>query len=229
MTIARRWTIAVGGLVVLLLVVGCQDPDKLQIEAQTERINSLLAENDRLAAENESLRGRLAQCSSDLEAARNRAYFLEQQNADLLKQLGERPEQTGPWREDARGFAWIDIGSDLLFGSGKSKLRAEARAELAKIVDDIKSSYADRTILIVGHTDADPIKVTKNLYKDNLDLSTERAASVFRELVSLGIEAERLVAGGQGEYNPVAPNDTKDGKSQNRRVVFFAVPEMPAQ
>ena len=68
-----------------------------------------------------------------------------------------------------------------------------------------------------GHTDTDPIKTAR--YADNMDLSTQRAANVWRRLVAKGIDPKKSAAIGYGEYRPVAPNDTPENKAKNRRVV----------
>jgi flagellar motor protein MotB len=65
--------------------------------------------------------------------------------------------------------------------------------------------------------------VTKNLWIDNLDLSLNRAATVTRELEKLGVPGDLVVAGGQGQYNPRAPNDTRENKAKNRRVEIVAI------
>ena len=74
-----------------------------------------------------------------------------------------------------------------------------------------------------GHTDTDPIIKTKKLFENNLALSLKRGYVVAQELKGMGIEPKQLIAGGQGESNPIAPNDTKSNKSMNRRVQILAV------
>jgi len=221
MRTARVLLIGTCGLVGLLLLAGCgPDPKQLQIEAQAEKINQLTAEND-------DLRSRLTRALRERDEARARVYALEQQVADLRRQLAAKPPiEKGPW-EEAGGFAWKALGTDILFDSGKATLKPTARARLQEIVNDINSSYADRLILLVGHTDTDPIKVSG--WKDNLDLSVNRSATVFRELMKMGVSPQRMMAAGQGEYVPRAPNDTKANKALNRRVVFMAVPMPPSE
>jgi flagellar motor protein MotB len=80
----------------------------------------------------------------------------------------------------------------------------------------LQSKYSGRQIDVVGHTDSDPIK--KSPWKDNLQLSTERANSVIRYLTERGIPKDKLRAVGRGDSQPVAPNTTASGKAKNRRV-----------
>ena len=70
------------------------------------------------------------------------------------------------------------------------------------------------TILIEGHTDADGEE------QANLDLSSARAQAVLDQLVARGVEASRLTAQGFGEAEPVASNESKEGKAKNRRIEF---------
>ena len=65
---------------------------------------------------------------------------------------------------------------------------------------------------MVGHTDTDPLKATKDKYKDNWELSAERALAVTRYLVSQGVAAEALTAAGRGEFHPL------ESKAKSRRV-----------
>jgi chemotaxis protein MotB len=111
-----------------------------------------------------------------------------------------------------------------LFDSGRAKLKPTAEATLQKVVADIRQTYADKMILVIGHTDTDPLVRTKGVWEDNLDLSANRGMTVFREMQKLGLDPKRMIAGGQGEYSPRTSNETKEGKSQNRRVQIVAVP-----
>jgi chemotaxis protein MotB len=102
------------------------------------------------------------------------------------------------------------------FTAGKATLKPAAIDELRRIATAIKRDYAGRMIRVEGHTDGDPIR--KSGWKDNWELSCERAATVVRQLVSFGIPAENLYVAGYGEHRPVADNKTAVGKSKNRRI-----------
>lgn len=99
------------------------------------------------------------------------------------------------------------------FNVNKSSLTSTAQANLDKLVPVFKE-YADTNIQIFGYTDADGTD------EYNLKLSQERAASVRNYLVSKGLAASRFTTTGMGEADPIATNETVDGKSQNRRVEF---------
>jgi len=117
----------------------------------------------------------------------------------------------------------ITVVGDLLFDSGKAKIRSEAFALLTKVSGILKDNMAQFNIGIEGHTDNVPIK--QSGWKSNWELSTARALSVLHYLADdQGISPERLSAIGYGEYRPVASNETKDGRKQNRRVEIVILP-----
>lgn len=224
MTVARRFTMGAGGILGLLILAGCQNPERIQIQAQAEEIQ-------RLQAENADLRSKLAAAISERDAARSRVAQLEQEIANLRGQLAAKPaapELSGPFNKFSGPFAWVELSTDFLFDSGKATLRPAARAKLQEVVSAIQSQYSTMDVLVLGHTDTDPIKQTKNLWTDNLDLSINRGATVFRELQKMGISPQIMMAAGQGEYNPVASNSSRAGKQQNRRVEIIVLPHRGA-
>lgn len=99
------------------------------------------------------------------------------------------------------------------FNVNKSTLTSTAKTNLEKLIPVFKD-YADTNISIFGYTDSDGTD------EYNLKLSRERAASVRDYLISKGIAASRFTTTGMGEADPIATNETADGKSQNRRVEF---------
>ena len=82
----------------------------------------------------------------------------------------------------------------------------------------LHSKYGGNDIDVVGHTDSDPIKKSRKLWKDNWALSAERALAVLRYLSDRGVRPERIRAVAAGQGHPVASNTTASGKEKNRRV-----------
>jgi outer membrane protein OmpA-like peptidoglycan-associated protein len=99
------------------------------------------------------------------------------------------------------------------FNVNKSTLTSQAQANLDKLVPVFKE-YADTNIQIFGYTDSDGTD------EYNLGLSRDRAAAVKAYLSTKGLAASRFTTTGMGEADPIASNETADGKSQNRRVEF---------
>ncbi len=119
----------------------------------------------------------------------------------------------------------ITVVGDLLFDSGKAKIRSEAYPLLDKVSSVLKDNMRQFNVGIEGHTDNAPIKHSG--WKSNWELSTARALSVLHYLVKdQGISPERLSAIGYGEYRPVDSNETKDGRKQNRRVEIVILPNV---
>lgn len=99
------------------------------------------------------------------------------------------------------------------FDTNKSTLTAAAKANLDRLVP-VFQSYADTDIVIYGYTDSTgPVDY-------NLTLSQQRAASVKAYLAGKGLNTARFETTGLGIADPIATNDTPEGRSQNRRVEF---------
>jgi flagellar motor protein MotB len=119
----------------------------------------------------------------------------------------------------------ITVVGDLLFDSGKAKIRTEAYPVLNKVAVVLTENVPDFNVGIEGHTDNVPIKLSG--WKSNWELSSARALSVLHYLVNeKGIDPSRLSAVGYGEYRPVASNDTKSDRQQNRRVEIVIIPKV---
>lgn len=118
----------------------------------------------------------------------------------------------------------ITFVADVLFDSGKAKIRPESYAALDKVVRVLQENVPQLNIGIEGHTDNEPIRHSG--WKSNWELSTARALSVLHYLVDeKGISPERVSALGYGEFQPVASNDSKEGRRLNRRVEIVILPK----
>jgi chemotaxis protein MotB len=113
---------------------------------------------------------------------------------------------------------WIEIElkSSLLFGSGDAMPSDMAFSIIEKVAKILKPF--DNPVHIEGFTDNQPIRTAQ--YPTNWELSTARAASIVRMMATEGIDPRRMAAVGYGEFQPVASNDTADGRGRNRRVVL---------
>ncbi len=119
----------------------------------------------------------------------------------------------------------ISFVADVLFDSGKAKIKTDFYDTLDKVARVLKENVPDLEVGIEGHTDNVPIKFSR--WKDNWELSSQRALSVLRYLAnSKGIEASRLRAIGYGEQKPIASNDSDSGRKLNRRVEIVILPDV---
>ncbi|MBO9151622.1 OmpA family protein [Chitinophaga sp. GCM10012297] len=123
-----------------------------------------------------------------------------------------------------KGVVYISLSDNMLYKSGSYEISPAAGATLSKIAKIIKD-YRDYDVLIEGNTDNVPIS-QKNI-RNNWDLSALRASSVVQALQNdYAVDPKRLTAGGRGEYNPIAPNDTDAGKTRNRRTQIIITPKL---
>lgn len=123
---------------------------------------------------------------------------------------------------DDRGLV-ITFLAEVLFDSGKAKIRSEAFDKLNEVAQVLNTTVRDLDIGIEGHTDNDPIKHSG--WKSNWELSSARALSVLHHMLDQQLDPVRLSARGYGEYHPVAENDSTEGRQKNRRVEIIVLPK----
>ncbi|MFN8543838.1 MAG: OmpA family protein [Candidatus Binatia bacterium] len=119
---------------------------------------------------------------------------------------GDRLERSG-------GSLYVSLATDTLFESGSSALRRAGYAKLADVAR-VLTRYPDSVIDVVGHTD------NRDTAENNRRLSGLRAEAVREELVRHGVDPGRLATFAEGEAQPIAANDTADGRARNRRVTL---------
>lgn len=123
-----------------------------------------------------------------------------------------------------KGVVYISLSDNMLYQSGSYEISGQASETLSKIAKIIKD-YEGYDVLIEGNTDNIPIS-QKNI-RNNWDLSALRASSVVQSLQNTyQVDPKRLTAGGRGQYNPVAPNDTPEGQAKNRRTQIIITPKL---
>jgi chemotaxis protein MotB len=123
-----------------------------------------------------------------------------------------------------KGVVYISLADNMLYKSGSYEINDRASETLSKIAKIIKD-YKDYDVLIEGNTDNVPI--SRENIRNNWDLSCLRASSVVQTLQNqYGVDPKRLTAGGRGEYNPVAGNDSALGKQRNRRTQIIITPKL---
>jgi chemotaxis protein MotB len=189
---------------------GCTNWEKKYNDLNVEH-NNLLGRYEREQLDKGQLSERLSESQQTIE--------------ELQRQMRERKQSPA----EATGFEGYDVTLDaaagtitvtlpntILFNSGKATLKSATSKDLDHIESVLRSKYAGRRIDVVGHTDTDPIK--KSPWKDNWELSAQRALSVVRYLVDRGIPPDQVRAAGCGEWRPVADNSSAAGKAKNRRV-----------
>ena len=134
-------------------------------------------------------------------------HKMDKQAEEMKKVLGDAEV-----RRVGEGIV-IDFKEKVLFGFDRSDLGTNAATNLDKLIN-VLNKYPDTDIKVLGHTD------NKGTDAYNLALSERRANSVSGYLRNHGINSGRISTKGMGENDPIASNDTEDGRAQNRRVEF---------
>lgn len=118
----------------------------------------------------------------------------------------------------------INISDKMLFSTGSSKISPNANIVLGKIAQIIKSR-PELEVMVEGYTDN--VAINTDCITDNWDLSTKRATSVIRILQqSFGIDPNKLIAAGRGEFNALTSNDSAEGRAINRRTRIILMPKL---
>jgi len=153
-----------------------------------------------------------------LSAALNKNVQNAAQQIKEMMEVGEMAGQVEINKEGLR-ITLQEQGNLPFFESGKADLTEKMIENIDKIYPILKKLSNDYEIIVEGHTDNVPIYTRQ--FQSNWELSTARATSVVRYLISKGIDPKKISAIGYGEYRPIAPNDTPQNRQKNRRVVFF--------
>ncbi len=181
----------------------------------------------------------------DLAYAKVHISELERQVADLEGQLAEKNAEldrlragggggggTAPIAAEPRStnenFSEFDrtkehvfqVASDVLFSPGKAVLTSKAKSTLDEVIRRIKADYPNHDIRVEGHTDADPISRSKDLWEDNWDLAGGRARAVLHYLHDHGVAESKLGFAGYADQRPRGSD-----KPRNRRVEIVAIPK----
>ncbi len=161
----------------------------------------------------------LAQCNRERDDAQSRLAQVKA-SIDKVRQALESMRAAGKLDvKERNGFLIIALSGDILFDSGKAKLKDEASGVLRELAAILKL-MPDRLFQVAGHTD------DQGDEEKNWGLSMERALTVVRFLIKEGVNGKTLSSGGYAFYQPVAENATPEGKQKNRRVEFLLMPNL---
>jgi flagellar motor protein MotB len=123
------------------------------------------------------------------------------------------------------GVTRVQIPGEQLFAPGSTRVRQEADMVMDLLSTALKSNPG-RRVLVIGHTDDQPISTA--MYPSNWELSAARAAAFTRALAELhGVDTSNFIVGGRGSNEPIADNATAEGRAANRRIVVHIQPGDP--
>ncbi len=197
--------------------------------ADASRQRELVAQ---LAKSKELLEAQSASASAEAEHQRQLAEQLQEEKTALQAKSKEYESLASSLDTEIKagriklselqGKLTVRMGERVLFPSGSATISADGKATLRKIAEAF-ASVQGRIIRVEGHTDNVPIHTER--FPSNWELSAARAIAVVRYLQERGIDPKLLGAAGYGEYQPIASNDTSDGRAENRRIeISLAAP-----
>jgi chemotaxis protein MotB len=169
-------------------------PALLSACVSQSKYDELMAQNQQLQTENQQLHTQNQQLQQHVATAQAHVHRLQ----EAVK---------------------YTINSDLLFPSGGWEISAAGKEIIAKMAKKLAPEQQDK-IIVNGYTDDHPIGpgLMQQGITSNQMLSQKRAETVMQYMISQGVNAELVAAQGFGEADPVAPNTTREGRAQNRRV-----------
>jgi chemotaxis protein MotB len=197
------------------------------------RLNALQEETNRTI---EELRNRNAELEGDKQMLGESIALLKKTKEaevktvsktyeELLAEMKGEIEQGQIAITELQGKLTVEVVDKILFDSGQAEVKPEGLAVLKRVVE-ILMTVEDKVIRIEGHTDNIPIAgALAKRYPTNWELSAARALNVTRYLEKEGIDPTILSAAAFGEYQPVAENDTPEGRAKNRRIAIILLPK----
>jgi chemotaxis protein MotB len=213
-----------------------------ELSQQKEVSQRALTQVELLNQQIAALRSQIAAVEQALQASEDKDKSSQTKIADLGRRLNvalaQRVQELNRYRSDFFGRLREILSdrenirivgdrfvfqSEVLFPSGSSDLNPAGTAEMGKLATALlelaKEIPPEITwvLRVDGHTDNVPLSGTGR-YKDNWELSSARAISVVKYLIAQGVPADRLVAAGFGEYQPIAEGDSDEARNQNRRI-----------
>jgi len=206
-----------------------------ETESLNRRLGALEQVNRELKGENESLKAKVDELAVQVAEQRERVADLEMMKEQkvqevsseynaMIEKMKTEIAQGQVTITELKGKLTVNMVEAVLFDSGKAEVKKEGLAVLQKVVDVLKDAR-DKVIRVEGHTDNVPITgALARVYPTNWELSAARAITVTRFLQARGIDAARLSTAAYGEFQPVADNETKEGRAKNRRIEIVLVP-----
>lgn len=213
-----------------------------ELEAERQISSRAMSQIELLNQQIAALRSQIAAIEGALQASEAKDQASQAKIADLGRRLNvalaQRVQELNRYRSDFFGRLREILSdrenirivgdrfvfqSEVLFPSGSSELNAEGQAEMTKLATALLDlakeipSEINWVLRVDGHTDNVPLSGSGR-FRDNWELSSARATSVVKFLMSRGVPADRLVAAGFGEYQPIAEGESLEARAQNRRI-----------
>jgi len=197
-------------------------------DSQMEQVGGLTVLSQ---SANENINRTLAQLEKKdkyinlLQAAKSKADSMNLALAVNLKAaLKDGLDDTDVEVKVDKTVVMVNLSDKMLFTSGSYKISPRAHSVLEKVAAIIKSR-PDLEVMVEGYTDN--VSINTACIEDNWDLSVKRSTSVVRTLQTrFGVDPNKIIAAGRGEYNTLASNSTPEGRSTNRRTRIILMPKL---
>lgn len=200
---------------------------KLQLEGAASQAASLNEEITRGNKEIERLQRSLSDLQGQEAQLKDKIDQLKSTHDAILSELKDQIQNREVSIEELEEKLSVTFMDRVLFKSGSATITLEGR-EILRRVGDILKNVTDKQIRVVGHTDNKAILPEyRNKYPSNWELSAARAGAVVRYFQKeMGLDARNMEAVGRSFYEPIASNETEQGRAQNRRVNIIIAPKM---
>ncbi|MEK7374444.1 MAG: OmpA family protein [Thermodesulfobacteriota bacterium] len=204
-----------------------------RLVAKTEELARTIAETTRAI---EELKNKNAELEGDKQMLRESIALFKKTKEeevqtvsrtyeDLLNEMKGEIEQGQIAITELKGKLTVDVVDKILFDSGRAEVKPEGLEVLKRVVEILKT-VTDKIIRVEGHTDNVPIAGTlAKRYPTNWELSAARAINITRYLEKEGLDPALLSAAAFGEHQPVADNETPEGRAKNRRIAIILLPK----
>ena len=193
-----------------------------EIEDLRETQGTLERDVRRLRTAESALSENLAARESELASRSEEFSALRATYEGLVEDLESEVASGQIEIEQLREGLWLNLTQEVLFASGSTQVNVGGQRVLKKVAERVRA--LPNPIVVEGHTDDVPVRRNAR-WASNWELAGERASGVVRLLVQGGVTAGRLRAVSRGQFDPVAPNDTQQGRARNRRIEIILQPE----
>jgi chemotaxis protein MotB len=190
-----------------------------ELERLGKNVDQMLHEKGTLSQALDDAKARLEELRRAQAAAEARAKLF-QQFVEKFKSMIDAGQLKITTRN---GRLVLQLPNDVLFDSGQTAIKPAGRDALVRVAH-VLQTVQGRTFQVAGHTDNVPIDTPR--FASNWDLSTARGVEVVKLLVARGVAPQALSAAGYGEFDPIAGNDSSEGRSKNRRIEITLQPNL---
>ena len=220
----KRYLLVSAVVAISVALSGCVSAskyEKLEADKNQEVAN--------LQKEKAALQQQIAALGHEKTAVQATSQKSQEQYNALVHKLSKEVEKGQLKVRQYQNMLSVDVAEQIFFDSGRAVLKSSGK-EVLKQVGEALKSYNDKIIRVAGYTDNVPIaKSMQNVYPTNWELSVARATNVVRYLQEVGVSPERMIASGRGEYAPIAPNDSPEGRQKNRRIEIMLIDQSLAE